>query len=174
MSVVRFEYQIPAEEYVAAGLLYHKTVGRSRRRQKAAFWIAAGVFLVVLAFNARPPQWAKYDTSLNLALTLLALIGVWWIWVAMRSLFLARFIRRHYRSFEYAGKSFQAEMDQNGFRVTGEFMEWLVKWPGVSHKAEDGTVFLFVAGGVMFILGKKFLPPEQQDEIRKISGLAKS
>ena len=71
----------------------------------------------------------------------------------------------------FVGKSFQADADENGFHITGEFFEWRVKWPAVRLKGEDERVFMFVAGGTVYIFGKKFLSSDQQQELRRISGL---
>jgi len=89
----------------------------------------------------------------------------------IQMLYPTRYFRRAYRSFEFVGKSFQADADENGFHITGEFFEWRVKWPAVRLKGEDERVFMFVAGGTVYIFGKKFLSSDQQQELRRISGL---
>jgi len=109
--------------------------------------------------------------SLSSALFLLAAIGAWWIYASVRSLYPARYYRRAYRSFEYAGKSFKASLDDGGFQVEGEFCEWHVKWPGVRLKGEGERVFIFLSGGTIFIFGKKYLSEGQQRELRRLSGL---
>lgn len=171
MSTLHFEYEIPPDEYVAAQLLYYKLLGRERRRASAAFWILLGATFVVMAFNSRPPAWARFDASATLPLVLLAAVGIWWMYAGVRILFPARYFRRAYRSFEFAGKSFSANVDEGGFQIAGEFFEWRVKWPGVRLKAEDRRVFMFLAGGTIYIFGKKFLSGEQQEQLRKLSGL---
>jgi hypothetical protein len=86
-------------------------------------------------------------------------------------LFPAAYFRRSFRSFAFAGKVFAALVDLNGFQIEGECFKWSVEWPGVASKGEDKQVFIFVSGGIIFIFGKKFLTNEQQDELRKLSGL---
>ena len=167
MSAVHFEYEIPADEYVVAQLLYHKLQGSQSRIRRAAFWILGGVVLVVISWNLRPPESTPSDASTNLAVILLAAIGAWWIYGGSRILFPARYFRRAYRSFEFAGKSFKADVDDDGFQIAGEFCEWRVKWPAVRVKGEDELVFIFFAGGTIYIFGKKFLSGDQQQELRK-------
>jgi hypothetical protein len=171
MSSIRFQYEIPADEFVSAQLMYFKLHRSERSRGWAALWILLGAVLVVMAINARPPVWARYDSSVGLPLILLACVGIYWIFAGQRMLFPAGYFRRAYSSFPFAGKSFAAEVDQTGFQVEGEYHKWRVEWPGVILKAEDKRVFIFVSGGTIFIFGKKFLTREQQDDLRKLSGL---
>ncbi len=171
MSSIRFQYEIPADEFVSAQLMYFKLRRSERSRGWAAVWILLGVILVVMAVNARPPVWASYESSVGLPLILLACVGIYWIFAGQRMLFPAGYFRRAYSSFPFAGKSFTAEVDQTGFQVEGEYHKWRVEWPGVSLKAEDKRVFIFVSGGTIFIFGKKFLTREQQEDLRKLSGL---
>jgi hypothetical protein len=170
MSSLHFGYQITPDEYVAAQLLYHKLHGYGRRKVYAAIWIIVGTVFVVMAFNSRPPAWAPFDDSGGLPLFLLAIIGVWWIYAAFRTIFPAGHFRRAYRSFEFPGKSFMADVDETGFKVAGEFQEWRVKWPGVRLRGEDKKVFIFLAGGTLYIFGKKFLSAEQQQILRILGG----
>jgi len=66
---------------------------------------------------------------------------------------------------------FAADVDENGFEIKGEFCDWRVKWLGVTLRGEDRRVFIFVSGGTIFIFGKKFLSGEQQEDLRRLSGL---
>ena len=84
-----------------------------------------------------------------------------------------RFLRAYQRS-ELAGKRFQAEIDVDGFDVTGPLNSWRVRWEGVRLKGEDERVFVLSSGGTLFMFGKKYLSNEQQDELRRLSGLAGS
>ena len=67
---------------------------------------------------------------------------------------------------------FKADVDENGFEVKGDLCEWRVKWLGVKLKGEDERVFIFTSGGTIFTFGKKYLNSEQQQELRKLSGIA--
>jgi hypothetical protein len=174
MSSVQFEYEIPRDEYVAAQLLYFKLHRSGHGRAWAATWILLGVVFVVMAVNARPPAWASYDSSVGLPLLLLAGVGLYWIFAGRRMLFPAGYFRRAYGSFPFAGKSFTAFVDETGFQIEGEYHKWCVEWPGVSLKGEDKQVFIFVSGGTIFIFGKKFLSDEQQEGLRKLSGLPRA
>ncbi len=171
MSTLHFEYEITPDEYVAAQLLHHKLSGLTRQKVYGPIWIIVGAVLLVMSFNSRPPAWAPYDYSAGLPLFLLSVIGAWWIYAGLRMLFPAMYFRRAYRSFEYPGKSFRADVDETGFHVAGEFQEWRVKWPGVRLKGENKKVCIFLAGGTLYIFGKRFLNQEQQQELRKLGGL---
>lgn len=170
MSSVQFQYEIPADEFVSAQLLYFKLHRGGRDRGWAALWILLGVVLVVAAVNARPPAGASYDSSVGLPLVLLGCVGLYLIFAGRRMLFPAGYFRRAYRSFPFAGKSFTAFVDQTGFQVEGEYHKWRVEWPGVTLRSENKQVFIFVSGGTIFIFGKKFLSGEQQEDLRKLSG----
>jgi YcxB-like protein len=154
---------------VAAQLLDHKLHGYGRRTVYAAIWIIVGTVFVVMAFNSKPPVWTPFDYSGGLPLFLLAILGVWWIYAAFRTIFPARHFRRAYRSFEFPGKSFIADVDETGFNVAGEFQEWRVKWPGVRLRGEDKEIFIFLAGGTLYIFGKRVLSAEQQ-KLRQFGG----
>lgn len=102
---------------------------------------------------------------------LLAAIGVWWIYAGIASLFLARHFRRAYQGAEVAGKRFTADVNEDGFEVKGEFCTWRVQWAGVRRKGEDTQVFMFYSQGTVFMFGKKYLSIEQQQELRRLSGI---
>ena len=159
---MHFEYEIPADEFVASQLLYHKLSG-VKRFQRAAAWILSGLFLIVVACNQKLSDGSPL---------LLALIGGWWTYAGVQGLFPSRYFRRAYRAFEFAGSMFKADVDENGFEVKGDLCEWRVKWPGVKLKGEDERVFIFTSGGTIFTFGKKYLNSEQQQELRKLSGMA--
>jgi hypothetical protein len=44
----------------------------------------------------------------------------WWIYSALKSLFLASYFRRKYTKSDVAGKRFEAEVGEDGFEVTGD------------------------------------------------------
>lgn len=174
MSSLQFQYEIPLDEYVAAQTLYYRSLDRTRHIGRAARWLIAGVGLVVIASNSSSLSWAPNDSWTSWSVVLLAAIGIWWSYAGIRMLFPARHFRRAYRSFQFAGKSFKADMDENEFRIAGEFIEWRVKWPAVQTKSENERVFIFVAGGTIFIFGKKFLSSDQQQELRKLADCSRS
>jgi YcxB-like protein len=170
MSSLQFQYEIPVDEYVAAQLLYHKLRGAQPADRRAMWWILLGAALLVAAFTARPSAWTSTDLS-AVPLILCAAFGISWIYGGVRILFPSRYFRRAYRSSDLADKSYNAEMNENGFHVAGEFCEWSVKWPAVQVKGESKRVFILYAANTIFIFGKKFLSSEQQEELRRLSGL---
>ncbi|HXQ26667.1 MAG TPA: YcxB family protein [Candidatus Acidoferrales bacterium] len=159
---MHFEYEIPADEFVASQLLYHRLNSGRKPADRAAAWILAGLFFIVVAWSERTPKPPSF---------LLGVIGAWWIYAGVRNLFPSRFFRRAYRAFEFAGKGFEADVDENGFEVKGDFCDWRVRWPGVRLKGEDDRVFIFTSGGTIFTFGKKYLNSGQQQELRRLSGL---
>lgn len=73
---------------------------------------------------------------------------------------------------DLAGKSFEANVSEDGFEVTGDQCGWRVRWPGVSVKGENEQVFSLYSHGILFIFGKKYLNTEQQEHLRRLSGMA--
>jgi hypothetical protein len=159
---MRFEYEIPADEFVACQLLYYKLSGGRKRVVNAVGWIVAGLALMFIAWSER---------FVDSAPIILAAIGASWIYAGVASFFPARHFRRAYTKGDYAGKRFTADADADGFEVTGDLYSWRVRWPGVQLKAENEQVFMLYSRGTIFMFGKKFLTSEQQDELRKLSGL---
>jgi hypothetical protein len=160
---MHFEYEITADEYAASQILLSQLGGARTRIRSAVIWILAGVFLILVAWNERVVNWAS---------VLLAAIGAWWIYAAVASLFLARYFRRAYRGAEVAGKRFIADVNEDGFEVKGESCTWRVQWAGVRRKGEDSQVFMLYSQGTVFMFGKKYLSTEQQEELRRLSGLS--
>jgi ABC-type nickel/cobalt efflux system permease component RcnA len=163
VRAMHFEYEITADQFVASQLLNYKLSGGRKHRERAAQWILAGVILVAIAWS----EW-----SLNWTPILLALIGAWWIYSAVKSLFLARYFRREYPKSDVAGKRFEADVGEDGFEVTGDQCSWRVRWPGVRVKGENEQVFMLHSHGTLFIFGKRYLNAEQQEHLRRLSGLA--
>ena len=159
---MHFEYEITADEYVASQLLYYKLSGGRKHSERAVQWILAGIIFVAVAWDERSLKWAPI---------LVALIGIWWIYSAVASLFPARYFRRVYSKSDLAGKRFKADVNEDGFEVTGDVCSWRVRWPGVGVKGENERVFMLYSHGTMFMFGKKFLSSEQQDELRRLSDM---
>ena len=165
---LQFQYEIPVEEYVDAQLLYYKLNRRRCYIERAAGWGLAGVFCVVTAVYSAP---AFREGAFSLPLLLLAGIGIWWMLAALRILFPARRFRRAYSSSDFGKRSYKAEIDEIGLAVARELCEWRIQWPAVQFKAEGERVFIFHAANAILIFGKKFLSGEQQEELRRLSGL---
>src|ERR1700746_1661785 len=125
---MKFEYEISLEDYVASQMLYFKLRRRPRRFKSAAFWIFSGAVFILVAWNQKAPGWAPM---------LLAVTGARWIYVATRGLFPGWYFRRYYPGTRLSGKRFQAELNEEGLEVAGDFCTWHVRWAGVTAKGED-------------------------------------
>lgn len=75
-----------------------------------------------------------------------------------------------------AGKRFKADVNEDGFEVTGDLCSWHVRWLRVRPKGENERVFIFTLypEGTIFMFGKRYLNDEQQQELRRLSGLERS
>jgi len=159
---MRFEYEITADEFAASQLLYYKLSGGRKRVERAVGWIVSGLALIFIAWNER---------FLDSAQIILGAIGAWWIYSGVASFFPASYFRRAYPKADLAGKRFTVDANEDGFEVTGDLYSWRVRWPGVRLKAENEQVFMLCSQGTIFMFGKKFLTDEQQQELRRLSGL---
>ena len=160
---MHFEYEITADLFVASQLLCHKLKGGRKHIERAVQWILAGILLVAIGWS----EW-----SLNWTPTLLVFIGAWWIYSAVMSLFLARYFRRAYPNSDMAGKTFKADVGEDGFEVAGDDCFWRVGWPHVRLKGENEKLFMFYSHNTLFVFGKRYLNSEQQEHLRRLSGLA--
>ncbi len=82
---MQFEYEIPADEFVASQVLFYKLNGGRKRVEHAVGWIVGGLALIFVAWNER---------FLDSAQVILAAIGAWWIYSGTASFFPARYFRR--------------------------------------------------------------------------------
>jgi hypothetical protein len=160
---MEFEYEITADQFVASQFLYHKLTDGRKHRQSAVQWILAGILLLAVAWIERP--------CLNWTDLVLTLIAVWWIYAGLVSLFPARHFRRAYFTSDLVGKRFKANVGEEGFEVTGDDCSWRVRWPGVRVKGEDAQIFMLYSHGTIFVFGKNHLNGEQQERLRRLSGL---
>jgi hypothetical protein len=160
---MNFEYEITVDEYVSSQILCHKlSGGRKRTRSAAVGWILGGVCLILVAWNQGVLNWPT---------VLLAAVGAWLIYAGVASFFPTCYFRRGYHKTELAGQMFKADVNENGFEVTGDLRRWYVQWPAVRLKGENARVFIFYTPSTIFMFGKKYLSDEQQKELRKLCGL---
>jgi len=159
---MEFDYEISADDYAAAAILYHKL---SRKLRVGRGWIFAGAVLLVVTLLER---------DRGLSPILLGAIGVWWIWAGIGSLFPGMFqrsYRKYYRQLYLAGEKYHACVDQDGFQVVGRNRTWNNPWTEVSPKGEDDHVFMLHSRGTLFIFAKRYLAEEQQRTLRDLAGL---
>ena len=159
---MHFEYEITADEFVASQLLYQKLSAGRKRVERVVYPFLAGLIFLATAWTER---------SNDLSPFLLALVGAWLIYSGAITLFPKKYFRRAYRKSELAGKRFNAEITEEGFEVTGDLYSWRVRWPGIRVKGENETVFMLCSNQTLFMFGKKYLSSDQQQRLRKLSGL---
>src|SRR5579859_4633110 len=156
---MQFEYKITVDDYIASQLLYWK-LSAAHKPVKAGTWcmLLATLYFVV--------AWNKYE--LDFGPILLIVTGVWWIYFAVSNFFPKRYLRHCYSGLELFGKKFLADVNEEGFEVTGDLCSWRVRWPGVLLKGEGKQVFIIQSeDGHIFMFGKKYLSEEQQQELRR-------
>jgi hypothetical protein len=160
---MQFDYEISSDEYVAAQVLCNKASAMGRFVKPALLWLLLGLFFILTAAFRWVPDWLSI---------LQLLIGAWFIYAGIASLFPARLYRRYYAKSDVAGKRYHAELDENGFSVSGDACSWRVPWAEVRLKGEDRRVFMFKGKGTIFSFGKKYLTDEQQKEIRRFAEMS--
>jgi hypothetical protein len=159
---MQFDYEIPVEEYAAAQVLYYKACTKGQLVKQAFGWVLCGLFFVLTAAFRWAADWPPI---------LLLLTGVWFIYGGIRMLFPTRHYRRYYPQSGLAGKRYHAELDENGFSVSGDACSWRVLWTEALLKGEDKRVFMFSGKGTVFIFGKKYLTEDQQNAIRQLAAV---
>lgn len=157
---MQFDYEIPAEEYGAAQVMYFHGSRRGLVR-KALGWAFVGLLFVLTALF----RFSDFGPLL------LLLTGLWFIHIAIAYLFPMRQIRRVYSKTGLAGKTYHAEVDEHGLSVTGNACSWRALWTETSVKRENKRVFLFAGKETLFTFGKQYLTEEQQNELRRLAAL---
>jgi hypothetical protein len=159
---MQFDYEISANEYVAAQMLYYRAYAKGRILKRALGWTLLGLFFVLIAVSQWVVDWGPI---------LLLLTGTWFIYGGIGSLFPTRYYRRAYPESGLAGKKYHAELDEHGFSVTGDSCSWRVLWTEVPLKGENKHVFMFSAKSTIFIFGKQYLTDELQKDIRQFAAM---
>jgi hypothetical protein len=161
---MEFEYEISADDYAAASVLFYKL---GRKRINAAAWAVLGMSLIAIGLS---------DKERGLSSILLAAIGVWWAWAGLARLLpgesFRRKCRKYYQELGLEGQKYRATVTKEGFEVLGENRTWRNPWPSVSPKGEDARVFMLHSGGTLFIFAKRHLSEGQQMELRMLAGLS--
>jgi hypothetical protein len=158
---MRFEYEITADDFAASQICFRKlTTGRSLIKRSLG-WILSGLTLIVVAWTEQSANWMPI---------LLASIGIWWIYSGTQMLFPRRYYRRAYPASELGGKTFEAEVDEQGLTITGKDWNCHLQWPAVVVKGENEEVIVFYGTGTIFMFGKRYLTHDQLEELRRLSG----
>ena len=159
---MEFDYEISADDYAAASILHYKL---SRQRRVSGGWLFAGTILVFIALLER---------DRGVSPILLGAIGVWWMWYGFGSIFpsiFRKYYRNYYRRLRLESEQYHARLSSDGFQVVGRTCTWENKWTDVSPKGEDDRVFMLFSRGTLFIFAKRYLPDEQQRELRALAVL---
>lgn len=159
---MQFDYEIPVDEFAAAQVLYNKAREANVFVKRGFFWNLLGLFFVFIAETRWTLDWAPI---------LVLLTGIWFISMGISSLFPMRYFRRMYSESEFSGVVYHAELNEDGFVVSGNACTWQALWTDVRHKGENKQVFMFHAKGTIFMFGKKYLTDEQQKEIRRFASM---
>jgi hypothetical protein len=140
---MEFEYEISAEDYAAASILFYKL---SNKRINATGWVLAGACLLAIGL---------IEKERGLSPILLAAIGVWWIWAGLGRLFpgnsYRRQCRKYYQRLGLDGSRYRATVNADGFEVAGGNGSWRNSWHLVSPKGEDERVFVFYSLDTLFL-----------------------
>jgi hypothetical protein len=161
---MEFEYEITADDYADASILYHRL---TIRRQNGAGWFLAGALFLIVGLIER---------DRGLAPILLAAVGLWWAGVGLGRTFprlFRRYYRRYYKRLGLADQKYRATVNEDGFQVVGDYCTWRNRWADVSPKGEDDRVFTLFAHGTLFIFAKRYLSDEQQQTLRKLAGMSR-
>ena len=159
---MQFHYEITADDYVACQLLHWKlTLGR-KRRERILTWFLFSFSLLGVGWIERALSWAP---------VLVSIVGAFCIVSGFAALFPGRYLRRAYSHAHLDGKRFVADVNGDGFELAEEFCNWRVQWSAVHLKGENERAFILCSYGTIFMFGKKYLTADQQEELRKLSGL---
>jgi len=145
---IQFDYEINLDEYVGSQYLYYELSGTNNLKIYSP-WILAGLFFIIVAYNDFMAD------ALRFASLLLAGIGIWWIFVSVKALFVMPRLRRVYVESKLEGKKFSAMVDQRGFSVVGDLCSWQVQWEGVSLRGENAQTFILYGANTLFVFGKR-------------------
>lgn len=159
---MQFDYEITADEFAAAQVLHHTVYDKSRLVKHSLFWLFLGLFFEFIAVARWTLDWAPI---------LVVLTGAWFIGTGVSRLFPMRYFRRMYPESSFSNNVYHAELNEDGFSVSGDGCTWRVLWTEVSLKGENKRVFIFYAKGILFIFGKKYVADEQQKEMRRFAAM---
>jgi hypothetical protein len=160
---MEFEYEITADDYAAANVLYHRLISA---RQRGSEWFLAGAIFLIIALVER---------ERGLSPVLLGAIGIWWMGAGLGRVFprlLRGYYRRYYKRVGLAGQKYYAKLNEEGFQVAGNYCTWQNRWADVSPEGEDNCVFMLFSHGFLFIFAKRYLTDEQQQALRTLAGLS--
>jgi len=163
---MEFEYEISAEDYADALILYYRLNRRRLSTSTGSLFIFGGFLLTV----------GLIEREKGLSPLLLVALGAFTIWLGIVSAFprlsSRKKFRRHFRELGIEGKKSHANVNEEGLNITGDDETWSRPWADISSRGEDKQLFMFYSRGTLFIFAKRYLTSEQQQELRSLTGLS--
>jgi hypothetical protein len=163
-----FEYEVSADDYVDALILYYRVNRRRLGADTGMYFIIAGLLLSVgLAERER-----GMSPLLVVAFAALMLwIGIVHVFPRLSS---RRSYRRNFRELGIEGKKYEANVSEKGLNIAGDDTTWRRQWSDISSKGEDRQLFMLYSRGTLFIFAKQYLTDDQQRELRTLASLPPS
>ncbi len=162
---MEFEYEVSADDYADASILYYRLNRRRLGANTGSFFIFGGFLLMVGLI-----EWEK-----GLSPLLLVVLGGFTIWFGVVNAFprlsSRKKLRKNFREFGIDGKKYQANVNEEGLNIAGDSATWSRSWADISLKGEAKQLFMFYSRGTLFIFAKRYLTDEQQGTLRGLSGL---
>jgi hypothetical protein len=162
---MEFEYEVSADDYAEAVILYH-TLSRGRWGAAGGLFIVGGFLLTV----------GLIEREKGLSPLLLVALGAFSIWLGIVSAFprlsSRKKYRKYFREMGIKGKTYLANVNAERLNIAGDDATWSRPWAEVSSKGEDRQLFMFSSRGTLFIFAKRYLTDEQQQELRSLTGLS--
>jgi hypothetical protein len=163
---MEFEYEVSADDYADASILYYKLNRRRLGAGTGSLFIFGGFLLTV----------GLIEREKGLSPLLLVALGAFTIWLGMVSAFprlsSRRKLRRYFRELGIEGKKSQANVNGEGLNITGDNEKWSRPWADISSRGEDKRLFMFYSRGTLFIFPKQYLNDEQQQELRSLASVS--
>ncbi len=163
---MEFDYEVSAEDYAKALILYYRLNRRRLGTSTGGLFIFGGFLLTV----------GLIEREKGLSPLLLVVLGAFTIWLGIVSAFprlsSRKKFRKYFRELGIEGKKSQANVSEEGLNITGDHETWSRPWADISSRGEDRQVFMFYSRGTLFIFAKRYLNDGQQQELRSLAGLS--
>jgi hypothetical protein len=163
---MEFEYEVSADDYVDATILYYKLNRRGLGAGNGKLFILGGLLLTV----------GLIERARGISPLILVVIAAFTIWIGIVGVFPGlssrRNYRKHYQEWGIKGRKYRADVNEGGLNITGDEATWSRPWADISSKGENKQLFVFYSRGTLFIFAKRYLTDEQQQALRNLIGLS--